>query len=142
MRVEQVLRPRGRAGFTLLEATVAVAIIGLVAVGALAAFAADSRASSKANELLPAAALAEERLARLELADVRELDMLPDSLAHGQFDEPFGDYAWSASASPVRDELALYDFSATVTWSGGSYTLHRRRYRPAPTSSLGTGFVP
>lgn len=121
-----------RGGFTLLEAMVAVAIIGFVAVGALGAFGADLRAATKANDLLPAAALAEERLARLELADVRQLGMLPDSLTHGEFDDPFAGYAWSASAEVVKGEPALYELSATVTWKEGSYTLRRRRFRPMP----------
>ena len=132
-----------RAGFTLLEATVAVAIIGFVAVGALSAFGADLRAASKANETLPAQALAEERLARLELADVRELNMMPDSLGHGEFDVPFSDYSWKATATPIAGELGLYELSATVTWSGGSYTLRRRRFRPALTrTSFGRGVLP
>lgn len=138
MFARQPPRARNRGGFTLLEATVAVAIIGLVAVGTLAAFAADLRASTKANDTLPAAALAEERLARLELADVRELDMLPDSLAHGRFDEPFADYRWTATATPVHNETALYELTAIVEWGGGSYTLRRRRFRPATHQATAT----
>lgn len=117
-------------------------IVGLVATGALGAFGAELRAAARAQEALPAAALAEERLARLELIDVRQFSALPDSLATGRFDAPFSGYEWRASLTPVAHEVSLYEMTVIVQWSSGSYTLARRRFRPAPSgapSSNGTG---
>lgn len=127
---------RARHGFTVLEAAVAVAIIGMISVGALAAFGADLRAAQRSQELLPAAALAEERLAALELAEPTRLAMLPDSLRRGRFTAPFERYEWTASATPVRGERALYDFTVRVRWESGDYSLARRRYRPPPVGMV------
>ena len=57
-----------RRGFTMLEAVVALAIIGLVCVGVLGAYGATLRADVVAAERLPLAALAEERIAAMDLA--------------------------------------------------------------------------
>lgn len=121
-----------KRGFTVLEAAVAVAIVGMVSIGALAAFSGDLRAAQRAREVLPAAALAEERLAALELADPMRLAMLPDSLSRGRFPEPFNVYSWTASATPVRGERHLFDLAVRVQWEWGEYRLQRRRYRPPP----------
>jgi prepilin-type N-terminal cleavage/methylation domain-containing protein len=134
MRADRRAVPRNRKrGFTLLEAAVAMTIVGLVAVGALGAFGADLRAAAKAQEALPAAALAEERLARLELLDVRQFSALPESLATGWFAAPFSGYEWRASLAPVASERSLYEMTVTVQWRSGSYTLARRRFRPGPS---------
>ena len=121
---------RARRGFTLLEAAVAMAIVGMISVGALSAFGADLRAAQRAQEMLPAAALAEERLAVLELADPSWLAMLPDSLARGRYAPPFERYEWTATAVPVRGERSLYEFAVRVRWDGGEYSVARRRFRP------------
>lgn len=123
---------RARNGFTILEAAVAIAIVGLISIGALAAFNADLRAALRAREMLPAGALAEERLAALELADPTRLAVLPDSLSRGRFAAPFESYAWTATAKPVRGERHLYDFAVRISWDTGEYSLSRLRYRPPP----------
>jgi len=79
---------RARAGFTLLEATVAMTIVGIVGAGALAAFGADLRAADRARQMLPAVALAQDRMAILDLADAHTLRVLPDSMARGSFSRP------------------------------------------------------
>jgi prepilin-type N-terminal cleavage/methylation domain-containing protein len=129
---------RARRGFTLLEAAVAVAIVGMISVGALAAFSADLRAAQRSQEVLPASALAEERLAALELAEPTRLAMLPDSLKRGRFAPPFERYEWMATASPVRGERYLYDFTVRVQWDSGgaAFTLARRRFRPPPVGMV------
>src|SRR4249919_107395 len=55
-----------RRGFTLLEAAVAMTIISIVSVAALGAFGADLRAADRAQQMLPAAALAQDRVAAIE----------------------------------------------------------------------------
>jgi type II secretory pathway pseudopilin PulG len=123
---------RDRAGFTILEAAVATAMVGMISVGALAAFGADLRAAQKAQELLPASVLAEERMADLELADPARLRLLSDSLRRGSFTAGFERYEWSASATPVRDERWLFELVVRVQWENGEYVLNRRRFRPPP----------
>lgn len=130
---------RARAGFTILEAAVAIAIVGTISIAALAAFSADLRAAHRAQDVLPASALAEERIASLEISDPADLAMLPDSLARGNFAPPFERYRWTASAEPVRGDRWLYDFNVRVSWDAGDYTLSRRRFRPPP---VGGGLVP
>ena len=119
-----------RAGFTLLEAAVAMTIVGLIGVGSLAAFGADLRAATRSQQLLPAAALAQERMQMLELLDAQKVRMLPDSIAHGTFLPPFEPYHWESVAKEVRGEVALLEFVVTVRWDDGAFTLSERRYRP------------
>ena len=128
---------RARRGFTLLEAAVAMTIIGVVSVGALGAFGADLRAASRARGLLPAAALARERLSVLELVDAQMVRMLPDSLARGTFAAPFGEYGWRASAKEVHGEPALVELTVNVEWEGGSFGISERRFRPQLSASGG-----
>ncbi len=129
-----------RRGFTLLEAAVAMAIIAIVAMTALAAYGADLRAADRARQTIPAAALAQERMAVLELVDGHTLRMLPDSLSHGAFEAPYDAYVWSATAKPVRGEPSLVEIRVSVTWPDGAFTLARRRYRP--TFVAQSGVVP
>jgi type II secretory pathway pseudopilin PulG len=126
-----------RLGFTLLEAAVAMTVVGLVGMGALGAFGADLRAAERAQQLLPAAAVAQERLAGLDLVDPHTLRMLPDSLAHGRFAKPFDAYTWRASAKEVRNEPALVEIMVRIEWAEGSYSLSERRYRPTNAASVG-----
>jgi len=121
---------RASHGFTLLEAAVAMTIVAIVGVAALAAFGADLRAANRAREALPAAALARERLATLNLIDANELRRLPDSLARGKFASPFDTYAWRASVKEVRGEPALVELTVRIEWAEGAYVVTERRYRP------------
>jgi prepilin-type N-terminal cleavage/methylation domain-containing protein len=122
-----------RSGFTLLEASVALALIGAVAVAALAAFAAELRTTEAARRALPAAFLARQRLSALELAAVSTAiggSAIPDSVAHGQFAAPFEAYAWSATVVATHENPALYDATVDVTWDGGDFALRTRLYQP------------
>ena len=129
-----------RAGFTLLEAVVALAIVGTVAIGALEAYAAEARAATRARESAPAAAIARERLSRLELLDAHALRTLPESLSRGRLTDPIP-YEWSALAREVRGEPDLYEFSVDVRWADGAVALRGRSYRP-PLVTRATGATP
>jgi prepilin-type N-terminal cleavage/methylation domain-containing protein len=124
-----------KCGFTLLEAAVAMTIVAIVGVAALGAFGADLRAADRARQTVPAAALAQERLAILDLVDAHTLRMLPDSLTRGTFSKPFDTYTWTATAKEVRGETALVEVVVRVQWSEGAYVVTERRYRP--TAVLG-----
>ena len=123
---------RKRRGFTVLEAAVALAIIGIAAVGVLAAFGAHVRGAERARNLLTATSLAQSRLARLEIATGGQLARLPDSLARGAFTAPLDNFRWTASSTAVTGESDLYELGVAVTWLDGRATLHSRRFRPVP----------
>lgn len=71
---------RARPGFTVLEAAVALVIIGLSAIGVLTAVGGHTRAEVQVQRQLEAGALAQDVVARIRLIDPRELVPLADSL--------------------------------------------------------------
>jgi Tfp pilus assembly protein PilV len=129
------------SGFTLLEAAVALAMIGAVSVAALAAFAAEMRTTEAARQALPAAFLARQRMAALELTATSTAmgsAAIPDSVAHGRFPVPFEAYAWSATVAATHENPSLYDATVDVTWDGGDFTLRTRLYKPPITIGNGS----
>jgi len=125
-------RGLGASGFTLLEVVVALAIVGIAGIAALEAFGAEVRGTDQIQQVLPAVALAQERLGRLALLATPELARLPDSLTRGAFAQPFDVYGWRATSVPVLGEQSLYDVSVEITWDRGGYALRTRWYRPMP----------
>ena len=121
---------RDKRGFTLLEAAVAMTIVSIAGVAALGAFGAELRAANRARQTIPAASLATEKLAILDLVDAGPLRRLPDSLARGTFAKPLDGYSWSTTVKEVRDEPALLELTVRVVWAEGAYALTERRYRP------------
>ena len=119
-----------RRGFMLLEAAVALLVVGLIAGAALELSAAGTRAAAREPRLLAATALAQDRLAAVRLLEPEQLAHLPDSVARGRFGAPFADYRWQASVvrSPVSD---LYDVRVEVRWSDGVFALSSRMYSAA-----------
>lgn len=117
---------RVRHGFVLLEAVVALLVVGLVAAAAVELIGADLRAATRQPALLTATALAEERLATVRLLGDEQLPRIPDSLASGRFPAPFTAYRWRSSVARAHDE-EVYDIRVEVRWPEGSYTLVGRR---------------
>ncbi len=117
-------------GFSLLEAVVALAIVGLAAVASLAALGQELRGAERVRRALESNALAEERLARLRLLPREELSPPADSLRHGRFGPPFADYTWHlvSRSMPGRDELL--DVELVIRWADGAYPLITRLHRP------------
>jgi type II secretory pathway pseudopilin PulG len=113
---------RVRHGFVLLEAVVALLIIGLATAGALELYSAHARAATRQPALLTAAALAQDRMTAVRLLPPEQLRRLADSLARGQFAEPFAAYRWQASAERARNGH-VYDIRVDVFWRDGDYTL-------------------
>src|SRR5690606_33660633 len=95
---------RVRSGFVLLEALIALAIVGIMVVSLLAATSSQLRTAGKAGNMLTARSLAEERMAVLRSLEYNALVDPPDSLLAGAFGEPFDGYAWRAEIVPLEDE--------------------------------------
>lgn len=81
-------RPAASLGFALLEAVVALAIVGMATVGAVGAIGAQVRAADAAVAALEADALAEDRLARARLLPPESLEQLPTPCAEASSARP------------------------------------------------------
>jgi prepilin-type N-terminal cleavage/methylation domain-containing protein len=128
---------RARNGFSLLEAVVALAIVGVTAVGALASVGAELRAADDARTTLEAEALAVYRMSTLEMLTSEQLQRIPDSLARGTFEPPFERYRWTASSEPVLGEEGLSEVQLDIHWKDGTFPLHTLLFRPSPFVSGG-----
>ena len=126
---------RQRAGFTMLEALVALAIVGLVCVGVLGAYGAAMRADVVAADRLPLASLAVERMTAVDLT-TGSLARLPDSLARGTFAPPYGSATWEMETARVSHTDGLFDVTVRVRDGGDLLTLRTRRYRAPDALSL------
>lgn len=122
---------RNRSGITLFETVVALAIVGMTAIGALTAVGSELRAAERARRTVEAAALATQRIALLDLLSAQELLALPDSVRAGRFDAPLDAYRWETSSAPVMEaeEDGVFAVTVRVTWSDGAYALPTRLYR-------------
>ena len=120
---------RVRLGFMLLEAAVALLVIGLVAGAAAELYGAEMRAATREAHLLTATALAQDRLAAVRLLEPEQLARVPDSLTRGRFEAPFAEYRWHASSVRAR-ESDLYEVRVEITWSGGAFHVASRLYAP------------
>jgi len=132
-------RGRGPDGFVLLEAVVALAIIAMAAVALLAATGSQVRTAGKANELLVAQALAEDRLAALRLLDWDEMADPPDSVLAGTFPEPFEAFRWTAEVEEMEDEYDLFGVRVVVFGPGEVYPLRTLVHRPRPVIQSTSG---
>jgi len=136
-RIPRPPRPgaKRRSGISLLEAVVAIAIVGMTAVSALEAAGGDMRAAEKSRRAIEAEALATSRLDFMDLLNDRELQALPDSVEKGTFDPPLDQYSWKTTSTPVSDQAGVYTIHVTVEWPSGSYTLRSYAYRTPPFST-------
>jgi type II secretory pathway pseudopilin PulG len=119
---------RRRSGFTMLEAVVSLAIVAMVCVGILGAYAGSLRADTVAVDRLPLAALAVERLARVDL-EPGALTRLPDSTARGAFTGAYDGVRWEVTTRAVSRVPGLVEIDVRVFDANDSYTLHTRRWR-------------
>jgi type II secretory pathway pseudopilin PulG len=122
----------------LLEAVVALAIIGIFAISLLAATGAQVRTSTKQETLLTARALAEDRLMAVRILDYEDLQKLPDSLKAGVFPEPFQEFSWTTTVAPVKDEYDLFDVQIKVSARGDDYQLRTLLHNPRPAAQTGS----
>lgn len=137
MNAERKVRPRGCAGFSLVEVLVAFAVLALVLGAALSVFTSGLRVVSVGGETSRALAMAESLLAEsgLEspLVERREQGVLND------------DYHWVRQVSPApwwspqdtqHTGLAAFEVHVTVSWSeaGRQRQVALRTQRPQRVS--------
>lgn len=127
IRYERVVH--ARRAFSLFEAVVAIAVVGMTAVAALESVGGGMRAADKSRRAVEAEALASSRLEVMDLMTDQQLQSLPDSVAKGQFDKPLDEYAWTTTSAPVGDQAGVYDVRVSVSWPTGEYTLKTYVYR-------------
>ena len=126
------LRGKRRSGVSLLEAVVAIAIVGLTSVSALEAVGGDMRTTERARRAIEAEALSGSRLDFMDLMSDRELQALPDSVEKGKFLAPLDEYSWKTSSTVVGEQGGVYDVRVTIDWATGSYTVKSYQYRTPP----------
>ena len=127
------MSPLVRRGFMLLEAAVALVVIGLVAAAALQLYALQLRATAREPQLLVATALAQDRLTAIRLLEPDRLMKVPDSLAQGRFAAPFVDYRWQASVRHTA-QPDLYDVRVEISWNAGTLALSSRLQSASATT--------
>lgn len=130
---------RGRRGVTVFEAAAAMAMVGLVAIGALEAVAANMRAAERSRRAIVAASLAEQRMDWLDFLNETQLRSLPDSVKEGRFDAPLDTYRWTTETAPVTTTPGVYDVRIRVTWpDSGAFDVRTYVYR-RPVIATGNG---
>jgi type II secretory pathway pseudopilin PulG len=124
-------------GFVLLEAVIALAIISLFSLALLSAVGAQVRTAAKADVLLTARPLAEDRVTAIRLLDHAQLLRLPDSLRAGTFPPPFEAYGWTAAVEPAGNEFDLFAVEVVVEAYGEAFPLSTMVHRPQPQLEAG-----
>lgn len=118
-----------RRGFTLLEALVALVIVGTAVAAALSAFGATLRVGSRVGGHAHAVALADARLSELSTLSA-------DSIRHyaqprqESFPAPFDAYRWTARLQSRTGSPALLRAQVVVSWPQGEYALATELFRP------------
>ena len=125
------------AGFTLIEAMVAVTVLGLVLVTALAAVAADLQASRRSSLQMEAAQLAEEVISQIDTYSWEEFQRLLTGYGE-RFPSPMDTYRWEARAIPSIDEPGLVAIHLRVEGAQESFMVETRRIRGASRESAST----
>jgi type II secretory pathway pseudopilin PulG len=119
-----------RRGFVLLEAVVALAILGVASIVLLQVRAQQIQVATQARELLTAQALAEDRLAAIRLLHHVLLENPPDSLLRGVFPPPFQAYSWTAEVELMKDEYDLFGVEVVVEGPAERFPLRTLVHRP------------
>lgn len=128
---------RSRTGFTVLEAAVALLIVGVAAIGVLQAFAGHARSARTARDAAELSVVASDVLARIRVLPPHALSPLPDSLARGWARAPLDRMEWRARVRPSGRERFLFDVVVEVVRGDASFELHTLRYAP-PAILAGT----
>ena len=128
---------RRTQGFVLLEAVVALAILGVASIVLLQVRSQQIRVAVQARELLTAQALAEDRLAAIRLLDYVFLADPPDSLLEGVFPPPFESFRWTAEVALIEDEYDLFGVEVVVLGPEERFPLRTLMHRPRSVLTAG-----
>ena len=128
-----------RAGFVLLEAVVALAILGVASIVLLQVRSQQIRVAVQARELLTAQALAEDRISALKLLDYELLVDPPDSLMEGVFPAPFEAFTWTGDVELIKDEYDLFGVEVVVVGPVERFPLRTLVHRPRSLLTGGGG---
>ena len=128
-----------RAGFVLLEAVVALAILGVASIVLLQVRSQQIRVAVQARELLTAQALAEDRISALKLLDYEMLADPPDSLMEGFFPPPFETFSWTGAVELIKDEYDLFGVEVVVVGPAERFPLRTLVHRPRSLLTSGEG---
>lgn len=131
-------RAHGRAGFTLLEAVIALAILGIAVVSMIASLSAGLRAGSGAETRMTEVVLADMRMSELAALPVESLRRYAEPQV-GRFGPPFSAYEWRALVRPAAAATGLMNAAVVVHGPGGEYVLETAFYRPDAESALTAG---
>lgn len=117
-----------RSGFTLLEALVALVILGTAVSAALGAFGGGLRAAAAVHAHANGVRLAESRLNELALLPSDSLVYYADQ-REGRFAAPMEGFGWRARVTRVSGTEGLLRAVVVVAWNGGDYRLTTEYFR-------------
>jgi prepilin-type N-terminal cleavage/methylation domain-containing protein len=120
---------RSDAGFTLVEALVALVIVGAALVPLLGGVSRAVRAQGEAAGAVEAVALAEARMAALEMLTLDSLGAYLEPRT-GTFDPPFSRYRWRAVVRPTTEAPSVLQAAVVVEWDGREMALETYFHRP------------
>lgn len=123
-----------RSGLALLEAVVAIAIVGFVSVAVLLTLSAQLQASREVGPALIAAEIGRARLMTLRLTPPELLQSLPDSLSAGAEVTRDGEFFWHATVDEVPGQPALVESTIRVT-GAGQFVASTYFFRPTRDAS-------
>lgn len=109
----------GEGGFTLIEALVALVVLGLVVVTMAAASSQALRVEGATLDHRRAAALADAKMSEIAALPPAGLRTYAEGLA-GRFGEGNERFAWSARVTEVPESPHLFRAVLRVAWDGGS----------------------
>ncbi len=102
-------------GFTLMEATVALAVFTVGMLGLAGTFLQIVHANTASRQKQIAALLAERKLAQFRMTNTGELTQ-----THGTFKAPLDDYTWEARFRVQSRDLGIMDVRVEVTHRSGA----------------------
>lgn len=115
-------------GFTLVEALVALLVLGLAVTAAVEASALTMRTQVAAERHLEAVALADAKLNELAALPTAALASLTQP-SSGELVLPPHRYAWRAAVRRDTASPTLWHAAVSVEWAGGTFDLETVLYR-------------
>jgi prepilin-type N-terminal cleavage/methylation domain-containing protein len=100
-------------GFTLLEALVALVVVGAVVVVGLETVGLGAAARARAVDYADLRRLAEQKLAEISLLDGSEIEALPGKRS-GRFEPPYDDAEWELRVTEVEAGTGLFQIDLEV----------------------------